>query len=166
MTRALISSWALFFAQPLQCPPQALSHPTVSLPSSFSPLPDRLVPFSVHPHLAGDAGQSRLAPLGGTAELLCPLVLWPATVPVEVRWLRSSAPGHPQRVHLFREGKDLEEGVMPEYKGRTALLRDARDGSVTLEIRDVRLEDRGQYKCQVQIGNLSREGVVTLQVAG
>uniref|UniRef100_A0A8D1VTL5 Erythroblast membrane associated protein (Scianna blood group) n=1 Tax=Sus scrofa TaxID=9823 RepID=A0A8D1VTL5_PIG len=80
-------------------------------------------------------------------------------------WLRSSAPGHPQRVHLFREGKDLEEGVMPEYKGRTALLRDARDGSVTLEIRDVRLEDRGQYRCQVQIGNLSREGVVTLQVA-
>uniref|UniRef100_A0A8D0WFC5 Erythroblast membrane associated protein (Scianna blood group) n=1 Tax=Sus scrofa TaxID=9823 RepID=A0A8D0WFC5_PIG len=123
------------------------------------------LPFSVHPHLAGDAGQSRLAPLGGTAELLCPLVLWPATVPVEVRWLRSSAPGHPQRVHLFREGKDLEEGVMPEYKGRTALLRDARDGSVTLEIRDVRLEDRGQYRCQVQIGNLSREGVVTLQVA-
>ncbi|XP_020952571.1 erythroid membrane-associated protein [Sus scrofa] len=135
---------------------------SLQLPSQAS---DRLVPFSVHPHLAGDAGQSRLAPLGGTAELLCPLVLWPATVPVEVRWLRSSAPGHPQRVHLFREGKDLEEGVMPEYKGRTALLRDARDGSVTLEIRDVRLEDRGQYKCQVQIGNLSREGVVTLQVA-
>uniref|UniRef100_A0A8D1VVW7 Erythroblast membrane associated protein (Scianna blood group) n=1 Tax=Sus scrofa TaxID=9823 RepID=A0A8D1VVW7_PIG len=132
---------------------------SLQLPSQAS------VPFSVHPHLAGDAGQSRLAPLGGTAELLCPLVLWPATVPVEVRWLRSSAPGHPQRVHLFREGKDLEEGVMPEYKGRTALLRDARDGSVTLEIRDVRLEDRGQYRCQVQIGNLSREGVVTLQVA-
>uniref|UniRef100_A0A8D0ZUQ1 Erythroblast membrane associated protein (Scianna blood group) n=1 Tax=Sus scrofa TaxID=9823 RepID=A0A8D0ZUQ1_PIG len=124
-----------------------------------------LISLQLPSQASGDAGQSRLAPLGGTAELLCPLVLWPATVPVEVRWLRSSAPGHPQRVHLFREGKDLEEGVMPEYKGRTALLRDARDGSVTLEIRDVRLEDRGQYKCQVQIGNLSREGVVTLQVA-
>uniref|UniRef100_A0A8D0WF96 Erythroblast membrane associated protein (Scianna blood group) n=1 Tax=Sus scrofa TaxID=9823 RepID=A0A8D0WF96_PIG len=124
-----------------------------------------LISLQLPSQASGDAGQSRLAPLGGTAELLCPLVLWPATVPVEVRWLRSSAPGHPQRVHLFREGKDLEEGVMPEYKGRTALLRDARDGSVTLEIRDVRLEDRGQYRCQVQIGNLSREGVVTLQVA-
>uniref|UniRef100_A0A8C3WE43 Erythroblast membrane associated protein (Scianna blood group) n=1 Tax=Catagonus wagneri TaxID=51154 RepID=A0A8C3WE43_9CETA len=124
-----------------------------------------LVSFQLPLHVSGDVGQSRLAPLGGTAELLCPVLLWPATVPLEVRWLRSSAPGHSQRVHVFREGKDLEEGVMPEYKGRTALLRDPLDGSVTLEIRDVRLEDRGQYRCQVQIGNLSREGVVTLQVA-
>lgn len=67
---------------------------------------------------------------------------------------------------MFRDGRDREEGVMPEYKGRTALLRDPREGSVSLEIRHVRLEDRGPYRCEVQIGNVTREGTVTLQVAG
>ncbi|KAB1268881.1 Erythroid membrane-associated protein [Camelus dromedarius] len=116
-------------------------------------------------HVSGDAGQSHVAPLGGTAELLCPLPLWPVTIPSDVRWLRTPGLGLSQLVHVFREGKDLEEGVMPEYKGRTALVRDAREGSVTLRIHHVRLEDRGRYRCQVQIGNLSREGTVTLQVA-
>lgn len=67
---------------------------------------------------------------------------------------------------MFRDGKNHEEDVMPEYKGRTALVRDDREGSVTLEIRDVQLEDQGPYRCHVQIGNLSREGTVTLQIAG
>ncbi|KAF0885678.1 ERMAP protein, partial [Crocuta crocuta] len=114
---------------------------------------------------SGDAGHSPLAPLGGTAELLCPLALWPVTVPTAVTWLRSPHPDGSQAVHVFRDGKEREEGVMPEYKGRTAMRRDAREGSVSLEIRRVRLEDRGQYRCRVQIGNLTREGTVTLQVA-
>ncbi|XP_006839895.1 PREDICTED: erythroid membrane-associated protein [Chrysochloris asiatica] len=113
-----------------------------------------------------DASKFHVAPLGGTAELLCPLSLWPAIVPTEVKWLRSPHPQLSQAVHVFRNGKDWDEGVMPEYKGRTALVRDAREGNVILKIRDIRLEDRGQYRCQVQIGNLSREGNVTLQVAG
>uniref|UniRef100_A0A667G348 Erythroblast membrane associated protein (Scianna blood group) n=1 Tax=Lynx canadensis TaxID=61383 RepID=A0A667G348_LYNCA len=117
------------------------------------------------PHRTGDTGNFHLAPLGGTAELPCPLALWPVTVPTAVTWLRSPHPDRSQAVHVFRDGKDREEGVMPEYKGRTAMRRDAREGSVSLEIRQVRLEDRGQYRCQVQIGNLTREGTVTLQVA-
>lgn len=84
----------------------------------------------------------------------------------EVQWLRPPLQGGSRVVHMFRDGKDREEQVMPEYKGRTALLRDDQEGSVTLEIRDVRLEDQGQYQCQVQIGNLSRVGTVNLQVAG
>uniref|UniRef100_A0ABI8AHF2 Erythroblast membrane associated protein (Scianna blood group) n=1 Tax=Felis catus TaxID=9685 RepID=A0ABI8AHF2_FELCA len=115
--------------------------------------------------VSGDTGNFHLAPLGGTAELPCPLALWPVSVPTAVTWLRSPHPDRSQAVHVFRDGKDREEGVMPEYKGRTAMRRDAREGSVSLEIRQVRLEDRGQYRCQVQIGNLTREGTVTLQVA-
>ncbi|KAF3819940.1 hypothetical protein GH733_015449 [Mirounga leonina] len=115
--------------------------------------------------LSGDADDYHLAPLGGTAQLLCPLALWPVTVPAVVTWLRSPSPDRSQVVHVFRDGKDREEGVMPEYMGRTALLRDPREGSVSLEIRHVRLEDRGLYQCEVQIGNLTRNGTVTLQVA-
>lgn len=87
-------------------------------------------------------------------------------MPTAVTWLRSPSPDRSQVVHMFRDGRDREEGVMPEYKGRTALRRDPREGSVSLEIRHVRLEDRGLYQCEVQIGNLTRDGIVTLQVAG
>ncbi|KAF6344475.1 erythroblast membrane associated protein (Scianna blood group) [Rhinolophus ferrumequinum] len=74
-------------------------------------------------------------------------------------------PGRSQVVHLFQDGKDREEDVMPEYKGRTEMARDDQEGNITLKIHHVRLEDKGLYRCQVQIGNRSREGTVTLQVA-
>ncbi|XP_032002824.1 erythroid membrane-associated protein isoform X2 [Hylobates moloch] len=114
---------------------------------------------------AGDAGKFHVALLGGTAELLCPLSLWPGTVPKEVRWLRSPFPQRSQAVHVFRDGKDQDEDLMPEYKGRTVLVRDAQEGSVTLQILDVRLEDQGSYRCLIQVGNLSKEDTVILQVA-
>ncbi|XP_077816936.1 erythroid membrane-associated protein isoform X4 [Macaca mulatta] len=114
---------------------------------------------------AGDASKFHVALLGGTAELLCPLSLWPGTVPKEVRWLRSPFPQRSQVVHMFRDGKDQDEDVMPEYKGRTVLVRDAQEGSVTLQILDVRREDQGSYRCMIQVGNLSKEDTVILQVA-
>lgn len=115
---------------------------------------------------AGDLSKFHLAPLGGTAELLCPVSSWPSMTLSEVRWLRSPPPGRSQVVHLFQDGKDREEEVMPEYKGRTEMARDDQEGNITLKIHHVRLEDKGLYRCQVQIGNRSREGTVTLQVAG
>ncbi|XP_053433210.1 erythroid membrane-associated protein isoform X2 [Nycticebus coucang] len=113
----------------------------------------------------GDASTFHLAPLGGTANLLCPVSLWPGMVPEEVRWLRSPPPQRSQVVHVFRDGKEWDEDLMPEYKGRTALVRDAQEGSVTLHIYSVSLEDRGPFRCLVRIGNQSREDTVTLQVA-
>ncbi|XP_030768924.1 erythroid membrane-associated protein isoform X3 [Rhinopithecus roxellana] len=113
----------------------------------------------------GDTSKFHVALLGGTAELLCPLSLWPGTVPKEVRWLRSPFPQRSQVVHMFRDGKDQDEDLMPEYKGRTVLVRDAQEGSVTLQILDVRLEDQGSYRCLIQVGNLSKEDTVILQVA-
>ncbi|XP_022283417.1 erythroid membrane-associated protein [Canis lupus familiaris] len=131
------------------------------LPSCLLALAFLLLPATV----SGLTGDLHLAPLGGTAKLLCPLALWPVTVPTMVRWLRSPHPDGSQLVHVFRDGRDQEEGVTPEFKGRTALLRDPQEGSITLEIRHVRLEDRGPYRCQVQVGNVTRDGSVTLQVA-
>lgn len=66
----------------------------------------------------------------------------------------------------MRDGRVRDEDVAPEYKGRTALERDEQEGNITLEIRNVRLADRGQYRCQVRVANLTREGAVVLQVAG
>ncbi|XP_053516595.1 erythroid membrane-associated protein isoform X2 [Artibeus jamaicensis] len=124
-----------------------------------------LVFLQLPAHLSGDSDRLHLAPLGGTARLLCPLTLWSFEDVTEVRWLRTPTPGPAQVVHVFRDAGDRLEDVVAGYKGRTALLRDGRLGNVSLEIRAVRLEDRGPYRCRVQIGNLSREGTVNLQVA-
>lgn len=84
----------------------------------------------------------------------------------EMRWTR---PGHlprTQAVHVFRDGQDSDEDLIPEYKGRTALVRDAHKGNYTLQISNVRLEDQGLYQCQVWVGNSSQEDNVILQVSG
>ncbi|XP_040830399.1 erythroid membrane-associated protein [Ochotona curzoniae] len=124
-----------------------------------------LVFLQLPAHLSGDGDKYHLAPLGGTAELLCPLSLWPQIEPNEVRWLRSAGPQRLGAVHVFRDGKDRVDELLPEFQGRTALRRDAQEGHVALQIRNVRLEDRGPYWCRIRIGNLSREDTVTLQVA-
>ncbi|MEJ1282510.1 erythroblast membrane-associated protein [Cricetulus griseus] len=111
---------------------------------------------------AGDADKYYHVPLGGTAELSCPLLLWPGMVLSEVRWQHLP---HTQAVHVLRDGQDSDEDLMPEYKGRTKLVRDTHKGSYTLHISNVRLEDRGLYQCQFRVGNQSQEGNVTLQVA-
>uniref|UniRef100_A0A8C5YNH6 Erythroblast membrane associated protein (Scianna blood group) n=1 Tax=Marmota marmota marmota TaxID=9994 RepID=A0A8C5YNH6_MARMA len=133
--------------------------------SWFSSCLITLVILQMPGHLSGDVSKFHLAPLGGTAELLCPLSLWPVSMPMQIRWLRPSQSQRSQTVHVFRDGKDRDEDLIPEYKGRTTLVRDIQEGKVTLQIRNVTLEDRGPYQCQIQVGNLSREGTVTLQVA-
>ncbi|XP_016060626.1 PREDICTED: erythroid membrane-associated protein [Miniopterus natalensis] len=57
-----------------------------------TPASDRQVPFSLRG--AGDSGKFHLAPLGGTAKLLCPLALWGAPKLDEVRAI-SPAPCSP-----------------------------------------------------------------------
>lgn len=117
-------------------------------------------------HRTGDSDKVHLAPLGGTARLPCPLTLWSFEDITEVRWLRTPTPGPAQVVYVFRDAGDRQEDVVPEYKGRTALAGKGQEASLALEIRDVRLEDRGPYRCWVQVKNRSREGTVNLQVAG
>ncbi|XP_028643804.1 erythroid membrane-associated protein isoform X2 [Grammomys surdaster] len=116
--------------------------------------------------VSGGAGKVYIAPLGDTAELPCPLLLWPSMVLTEMRWYRPTHPSRTQAVHVFRDGQDSDEDLMPEYKGRTSLVRDDHKGSYILQISNVRLEDRGLYQCQAWVGNSSREDNVTLQVAG
>lgn len=114
---------------------------------------------------SGSADKFYMAPLGGTANLSCPLRLWPSMAISKMRWHRPTHPPRPQAVHVFRDGQNSTEDLIPEYKGRTALVRDAHKGSYILQISNVRFEDRGLYQCQVWVGNSSQEDNVTLQVA-
>ncbi|XP_074073923.1 erythroid membrane-associated protein isoform X2 [Macrotis lagotis] len=108
---------------------------------------------------SGKVVKRNLATLGTKAELHCPLSVGIVPKSIEVKWLRT--PKSPQAVHVYRNGQDLYEEQMPQYKGRTAFMKD----NFSLEIYNVQLEDQGEYHCQIQADSLSKSTSVELEVA-
>ncbi|XP_074838927.1 butyrophilin subfamily 3 member A2-like [Carettochelys insculpta] len=81
---------------------------------------------------------------------------------MEVTWFRSQLSPF---VHHYSDGKDQYEQQMPEYQGRTELLRDGlTDGSVALKMFSVRLSGEGQYSWFVQHGAFYEEALLELEV--
>uniref|UniRef100_A0A4X2LV49 Erythroblast membrane associated protein (Scianna blood group) n=1 Tax=Vombatus ursinus TaxID=29139 RepID=A0A4X2LV49_VOMUR len=115
--------------------------------------------------LSSTIDQRNLVMLGTKAELRCPVSIWMVPQSVEVKWLRTQKSQASQVVHAYRNGQDLYGEQMPQYKGRTALMKDSQEDNFILEIYNVRLEDQGQYYCQIQAGSLSENASVKLEVA-
>uniref|UniRef100_A0A8C8SRJ5 Ig-like domain-containing protein n=1 Tax=Pelusios castaneus TaxID=367368 RepID=A0A8C8SRJ5_9SAUR len=83
---------------------------------------------------------------------------------MEVRWIRSQISPF---VHLYKNGQEQDGEQIPEYQGRTELLKDdIANGRVSLRIYDIRPSDDGQYKCFFQSGAFYEEALLELQVAG
>uniref|UniRef100_A0A8C3HAB2 Ig-like domain-containing protein n=1 Tax=Chrysemys picta bellii TaxID=8478 RepID=A0A8C3HAB2_CHRPI len=102
------------------------------------------------------------ASLGGEAVLPCHLSPRMSAENMEVGWLRSQ---NSEVVHLYRDGQDQYGEQMPEYRGRTELLRDdITNGRVFLRIRDIRPSDDGQYKCFFQSSVFYKDALLELQV--
>uniref|UniRef100_A0A8C0H4E6 Uncharacterized protein n=1 Tax=Chelonoidis abingdonii TaxID=106734 RepID=A0A8C0H4E6_CHEAB len=103
------------------------------------------------------------ASLGGEAVLPCHLSPRMSAENMEVRWFRSK---YSEVVHLYHDGQDQYGEEMPEYRRRTALLKDdITNGRVFLRIRNVRPSDDGQYTCFFQSGVSYEEALLELQVA-
>ncbi|XP_075769784.1 butyrophilin subfamily 1 member A1-like [Pelodiscus sinensis] len=103
------------------------------------------------------------ATLGGEAVLSCHLSPRMSAESMEVRWFRSRFSAV---VHLYRDGQDQFGEQMPEYRGRTELLKhNIADGKVSLRIRDVRPSDNGQYTCFFQSKVFYEEASLELLVA-
>uniref|UniRef100_K7FLG1 Ig-like domain-containing protein n=1 Tax=Pelodiscus sinensis TaxID=13735 RepID=K7FLG1_PELSI len=103
------------------------------------------------------------ASLGGEAVLSCHLSPRMSAESMEVRWFRSRFSAV---VHVYRDGQDQFGEQMPEYRGRTELLKDnITDGKVSLRIRDVRPSDEGQYTCLFQSSVSHEDASLELQVA-
>ncbi|XP_065418710.1 butyrophilin subfamily 1 member A1-like isoform X2 [Chrysemys picta bellii] len=82
---------------------------------------------------------------------------------MEVTWFRSQLSPF---VHHYSNGKDQYGQQMPEYQGRTELLKDGlANGSVALRIFSIRLSDEGQYSCFVQDDIFYEEALLELKVA-
>ncbi|CAM4561958.1 unnamed protein product [Lepidochelys kempii] len=83
---------------------------------------------------------------------------------MEMRWFRSE---FLSVVHLYRDGKDQYEEQVPEYRGRTVLLKAGlTDGNVHLRLLNIRRSDEGHYICFVQDDTIYEEAVLELRIAG
>uniref|UniRef100_K7G7W5 Butyrophilin subfamily 1 member A1 n=1 Tax=Pelodiscus sinensis TaxID=13735 RepID=K7G7W5_PELSI len=103
------------------------------------------------------------ASLRGVAILSCHLSPSMSAENMEVRWFRSQ---YSAVVHLYRDGQDQYVQQMPEYRGRTELLKDdISSGRVSLRIYDVRPSDHGQYTCYFQSSASYEEALLELRVA-
>ncbi|KAH1183240.1 hypothetical protein KIL84_004732, partial [Mauremys mutica] len=82
---------------------------------------------------------------------------------MEVRWFLSE---FTSVVHQYHEGKDQYGKQMPDYRGRTELLKGGiTDGNVSLQILNIRRSDEGQYYCFVQDGSYYEEAPLELKIA-
>ncbi|CAM4666804.1 unnamed protein product [Caretta caretta] len=102
--------------------------------------------------------------LGENIVLPCHLSPRMSAENMEVRWFRSE---FTSVVHLYHEGKDQYGEQMPDYHGRTELLKTGiLDGNVSLQILNIRRSDEGQYSCSVEDGSFYEEALLELKVAG
>lgn len=103
------------------------------------------------------------AVVGGDVELVCHLTPPMSAENMEVRWFRTD---FSSLVHMYRNGKEETDAQMPEYVGRTDLLRGGlRDGRVALRLRNVQPSDEGRYACYFQSVSFYSEAPLELRVA-
>ncbi|XP_075770255.1 butyrophilin subfamily 1 member A1-like [Pelodiscus sinensis] len=108
-------------------------------------------------------GHPVTATLGGDIALPCRLSPSISAEHMEVRWFRSEITPF---VHLYQHKQDEYVQQMPEYRGRTKLLKAGiTEGIVDLRIINVRHSDKGLYRCSVQDGDFHEESVLELEVA-
>uniref|UniRef100_A0A8C0BC02 Ig-like domain-containing protein n=1 Tax=Buteo japonicus TaxID=224669 RepID=A0A8C0BC02_9AVES len=82
---------------------------------------------------------------------------------MEVRWFRTQFSVY---VHLYHSGQDHYSSQMPEYQGRTEILKEGISvGNASLRILRTRLSDEGQYHCLIKDGDFYEEATLELNVA-
>ncbi|XP_075770187.1 butyrophilin subfamily 1 member A1-like [Pelodiscus sinensis] len=136
-----------------------------------SPLPGFLVFFlTCYVHSTESAQFTVVGPdwpvtavVGEEIMLPCHLAPRMSAENMEVTWFRSELSPF---VHHYSNGKDQNKQQMPEYQGRTVLLKDGlTQGNVALKIFSISLCDEGRYSCFVQDGVFYQKALLDLKVA-
>lgn len=103
---------------------------------------------------------------GATVTLPCHYHYEPALASprhVRVKWWRMSENGSPEQDVLVAIGP--RHRSFGDYQGRVQLRQDTQQ-EVSLELRDLRLEDSGRYRCEVIDGLEDESGLVELELRG
>ncbi|KAG6928865.1 butyrophilin subfamily 1 member A1, partial [Chelydra serpentina] len=107
--------------------------------------------------------QPVIATVGEEIVLPCHLSPKMSAENMEVTWFRSQLSPF---VHRYSDGKDQYGQQMPEYQGRTELLKDGlTNGNIALRIFNIRPSDEGQYSCFVHDEINYEEALLKLNVS-
>lgn len=90
-----------------------------------------------------------------------PTLLAPRTV--RIKWWKLSENGAPEQDVLVAIGQ--RHRSFGDYRGRVRLWQNG-EREVSLQIRDLRLEDSGRYRCEVIDGLEDQSGLVELELRG
>uniref|UniRef100_A0A674INY3 Ig-like domain-containing protein n=1 Tax=Terrapene triunguis TaxID=2587831 RepID=A0A674INY3_9SAUR len=120
-----------------------------------------LVPLTVNFKVIGP-DHPIMVSAGEDALLPCHLFRNTSVQKMEVRWYRSK---FSEPVHLYQNEKDQAEQQIPNYQGRTELLKDGIvDGSIVLRIRNITPSDHGQFICFFRSSRFYAEATLELKV--
>nr|XP_017200482.1 butyrophilin subfamily 1 member A1 isoform X2 [Oryctolagus cuniculus] len=105
-----------------------------------------------------------VAMLGGDAVMPCYLFPPMNAEDMELRWFRTK---FSDAVFVYRNHREQHKEQMPQYIGRTFLVRDLlTQGQAAVHIQKVQASDNGTYTCLFQKGGRYAEGILALKVAG
>ncbi|PNJ18502.1 BTNL8 isoform 5 [Pongo abelii] len=104
------------------------------------------------------------ASVGEDAVFSCSLFPETSAEAMEVRFFRNQLHAV---VHLYRDGEDWESKQMPQYRGRTELVKDSiAGGHVSLRLKNITPSDIGLYGCWFSSQIYDEEATWELRVAG
>ncbi|XP_008851062.1 hyaluronan and proteoglycan link protein 3 [Nannospalax galili] len=83
--------------------------------------------------------------------------------PLRIKWWKLSENGAPEQDVLVAIGQ--RHRSFGDYQGRVH-LQQSKEGEVSLELRDLQLEDSGRYRCEVIDGLEDESGLVDLELRG
>ncbi|KAM9234635.1 butyrophilin-like protein 1 [Dugong dugon] len=105
-----------------------------------------------------------VAVLGRDTTLPCSLSPAMSAKNMELRWFRSK---FSEVVFIYQNQREQKEGQMPQYTGRTSLVKDFLiQGEAAVRIDKVRISDNGQYTCFFRKGRFYEEATLEVKVAG
>ncbi|XP_023581338.1 butyrophilin subfamily 3 member A2-like [Trichechus manatus latirostris] len=105
-----------------------------------------------------------VAVLGRDTMLPCSLSPAMSAENMELRWFRSK---FTEAVFIYQNQREQKEGQMPQYAGRTSLVKDfLTQGVAAVRIDKVRISNNGQYTCFFRKGGFFEKATLEVKVAG
>ncbi|KAM9666776.1 LOW QUALITY PROTEIN: butyrophilin subfamily 1 member A1-like, partial [Trichechus inunguis] len=105
-----------------------------------------------------------VAVLGRDTMLPCFLSPAMSAENMELRWFRSK---FSEAVLIYQNQREQKEGQMPQYAGRTSLVKDfLTQGEAAVRIDKVWISDNGQYTCFFRKGGFYEKATLAVKVAG
>ncbi|XP_072286372.1 butyrophilin subfamily 1 member A1-like [Pyxicephalus adspersus] len=109
--------------------------------------------------------KSLVAAVGSDITLPCTITPSLPATGLEIRWFHDL---YHNVAFLLKDGREDRQQQSADYRGRAILLAGPDKGNLSLDLRQVRLSDAGEYHCFVEnsTAQFDDEGIIKLSVVG